>query len=70
VSLLQIYIKITSISYARRLHDIKKLSKNNKVIYFEGSLAKVSTSDIDENLGFIGIGGINKHIYLIKIQSC
>ena len=43
------------------MHDIKKLSKNNKVIYFEGSLAKVSTSEVDESLGFIGIGGINKH---------
>ena len=42
-------------------HDIKKLSNTNSVIYFEGSLAKVSTSDVDESLGFIGIGGINKH---------
>ncbi|MDC3313621.1 mitochondrial fission ELM1 family protein [Gammaproteobacteria bacterium] len=43
------------------MHDIKKLPKNNKVIYFEGSLAKVSSSEVDESLGFIGIGGINKH---------
>jgi len=42
-------------------HDIKKLSKTNKVIYFEGSLAKVSSSETDESIGFIGIGGINKH---------
>ena len=42
-------------------HDIKKLSKTDKVIYFEGSLARVSSSEVDENIGFIGIGGINKH---------
>jgi mitochondrial fission protein ELM1 len=43
------------------IHDSEKLSFSNKVIYFEGSLAKVSTNKVDENLGFIGIGGINKH---------
>jgi mitochondrial fission protein ELM1 len=42
-------------------HDIKKLSNANNVIYFEGSLAKVSTNEVDEGIGFIGIGGINKH---------
>jgi mitochondrial fission protein ELM1 len=42
-------------------HDKKKLSRANKVIYFEGSLAKVSTNEVDEGIGFIGIGGINKH---------
>jgi|TARA_B100001093_G_scaffold502764_1_gene556178 mitochondrial fission protein ELM1 len=42
-------------------HDTKKLSNTNKVIFFEGSLAKVSTSEEDKNIGFIGIGGINKH---------
>tara|TARA_B110000003_G_scaffold200942_1_gene199595 strand:+ start:259 stop:1230 length:972 start_codon:yes stop_codon:yes gene_type:complete len=42
-------------------HDKKKLSRANKVIYFEGSLAKVSTNEVDEDIGFIGIGGINKH---------
>ena len=42
-------------------HDSKKLSACNKVIYFEGSLAKVSTNKVDENQGFIGIGGINRH---------
>ena len=50
------------------MHDKKKLSKNNKVIYFEGSLAKVSTSEVDESLGFIGIGGINKH-YIFDLDS-
>jgi mitochondrial fission protein ELM1 len=43
------------------IHDLEKQSVSNKVIYFEGSLAKVSTKHVDENLGFIGIGGINKH---------
>jgi mitochondrial fission protein ELM1 len=42
-------------------HDSKKLSNTNKAIYFEGSLAKVSTRKVDKNIGFIGIGGINKH---------
>ena len=42
-------------------HDIKKLSRAHKVMYFEGSLARVSTSEVDEDIGFIGIGGINKH---------
>ena len=42
-------------------HDRKKLSNTDKTIYFEGSLAKVSTSEVDQNIGFIGIGGINKH---------
>ena len=43
------------------MHDIKKVSKTNKVIYFEGSMARVSTSEVDDSIGFIGIGGINKH---------
>ena len=43
------------------IHDSSKLSKNKNVIYFEGSLAQVSTSEIDESIGFIGIGGINNH---------
>ena len=43
------------------MHDSSKLSKNMNVIYFEGSLAQVSTSEIDESIGFIGIGGINNH---------
>jgi mitochondrial fission protein ELM1 len=43
------------------MHDSSKLSKNKNVIYFEGSLAQVSTSEIDESIGFIGIGGINNH---------
>ena len=43
------------------MHDIKKVSKTKKVIYFEGSMARVSTSEVDDSIGFIGIGGINKH---------
>lgn len=42
-------------------HDSGKLLKNSNVIYFEGSLAKVSTNETDETIGFIGIGGLNNH---------
>ncbi len=43
------------------LHDDKKLTNNENIIYFEGSLAKVSIKDIDENIGLIALGGLNKH---------
>ena len=44
------------------LHDSDKLSVAKKnVIFFEGCLAKVSTNEVEENIGFIGIGGTNKH---------
>lgn len=43
------------------LHDDKKLTNNENIVYFEGSLAKVSIKDIDENVGLIALGGINKH---------
>ena len=66
-------IKVVSIltpSFYRRkfdiicspLHDSDKLSVAKKnVIFFEGCLAKVSTNEVEENIGFIGIGGTNKH---------
>ena len=43
-------------------HDEIKLSNNiDKTIFFEGSLAKVSIEEPDDNIGFIGLGGVNKH---------
>jgi mitochondrial fission protein ELM1 len=43
-------------------HDEIKLSNNiNNTIFFEGSLAKVSTQEPDADIGFIGLGGFNKH---------
>jgi mitochondrial fission protein ELM1 len=42
-------------------HDYEKLKKLKNVIFFEGSLSKVSTSPIDESVGFIGLGGENSH---------
>ena len=43
------------------LHDEKKLANNENIIYFQGSLAKVSAKDIDKNVGLIALGGLNKH---------
>ena len=48
-------------------HDRHKLS-GHEAIYFEGSLAKVSTDDVDENIGLIAIGGKNKH-YLFNVNK-
>ena len=43
-------------------HDEIKLIDNiNNTIFFEGSLAKVSTQEPDDSIGFIGLGGVNKH---------
>lgn len=42
-------------------HDRKKLKNFKNTLFFEGSLAKVSTQDPDDNIGLIGLGGINKH---------
>ena len=42
-------------------HDSYKLPVNDNVLYFEGSLANVSNREVDEGIGFIGIGGKNKH---------
>ena len=42
-------------------HDKDKFKKTNNVIFFEGSLAKVSDKDTDENTIMIAVGGKNKH---------
>ena len=42
-------------------HDYEKLKKLKNVIFFEGSLSKVSTHPIDESIGLIGLGGKNNH---------
>ena len=42
-------------------HDKNKFKKTNNVIFFEGSLAKVSDKDTDENTIMIAVGGKNKH---------
>ena len=42
-------------------HDSEKLEKLKNVIFFEGSLSKVSTHPIDESIGFMGLGGKNNH---------
>ena len=43
------------------IHDNDKYKKSNNVIFFEGSLAKISDEIPNNNLGFIGIGGKNRH---------
>jgi mitochondrial fission protein ELM1 len=43
------------------IHDSDRYKKSNNVIFFEGSLAKVSDEIPNNDLGFIGIGGKNKH---------
>ena len=45
-------------------HDYEKLEKLKNVIFFEGSLSKVSTHPIDESIGLIGLGGKNNHCLL------
>ena len=42
-------------------HDEIKLSNIKNAIFFEGSLAKVSTQEPDVGIGLIGLGGINNH---------
>jgi mitochondrial fission protein ELM1 len=49
-------------------HDYEKLQKLKNVIFFEGSLSKVSTTPIDESIGFIGLGGKNNH-YIFNEDS-
>ena len=43
--------------------DTKKNQKSDNVIFFEGSIAKVSDSETDENIVLIAVGGKNKHYY-------
>jgi mitochondrial fission protein ELM1 len=42
-------------------HDEMKLTNFKNTIFFEGSLAKVSTQEPDVGIGLIGLGGANKH---------
>ena len=42
-------------------HDKSKLKELNNVIFFEGSLAKVSQTEPDQNIIMVAIGGKNKH---------
>ena len=44
-------------------HDAQKLKNLTNVILYEGSLAKVSTNDVDRKIGLIAIGGTNKHYH-------
>ena len=44
-------------------HDRDKFKKTDNVIFFEGSIAKVSDSETDENIVLIAVGGKNKHYY-------
>ena len=50
-------------------HDRDKFKKTDNVIFFEGSIAKVSDSETDENIVLIAVGGKNKHYYLMKTIS-
>ena len=42
-------------------HDEIKLSNYKNIVFFEGSIAKVSTQEPDDDIGLIGLGGTNKH---------
>ena len=42
-------------------HDNHKLPNKRNIIFYKGSLAQVSDRQPDKELGFIGIGGENKH---------
>ena len=42
-------------------HDKAKLKAYTNTLFFDGSLAKVSTQDPNDYIGLIGLGGINKH---------
>ena len=44
-------------------HDQNKFNNSNNVIFFEGSLAKVSLDEADENIILVAIGGKSKHYY-------
>ena len=43
------------------IHDSNKLKDLNNVIYYEGSLSKVSLEEADSNIVMVAIGGKNKH---------
>ena len=42
-------------------HDKSKFNNLNNVIFFEGSLAKVSQDEPDQNIIMVALGGKNKH---------
>lgn len=42
-------------------HDKAKLKAYTNTLFFDGSLAKVSTQEPNDYIGLIGLGGINKH---------
>ena len=42
-------------------HDSYKIKNTNNVIFFEGSLAKVSDCEPNSDIGFIALGGQNNH---------
>ena len=42
-------------------HDEIKLRNIKNTIFFEGSLAKVSTREPENSIGLIGLGGVNSH---------
>ena len=42
-------------------HDNYKFKSRENIIFFNGSLSRVSDTDPDQNIGFIGVGGKNKH---------
>ena len=44
-------------------HDQNKFNNSHNVIFFEGSLAKVSLDETDENIVLVAIGGRSKHYY-------
>ena len=44
-------------------HDKNKFTNTNNVIFFEGSIAKVSLNEPDENVIVIALGGKNKHYH-------
>ena len=44
-------------------HDQNKYTNLNNVIFFEGSLAKVSLNEPDNNIIVVAIGGKNKHYH-------
>ena len=43
------------------LHDKNKFKSSDNVIFFEGSLAKVSTNEPNKDIAMIAVGGTNKH---------
>ena len=45
------------------IHDKDKFRKTDNTIFFEGSIAKVSDNETDENTILVAIGGKNKHYY-------